>query len=255
MVGGLMPQMADLEGRMYTPGSPFQMVNDQPRPADSTALLRWDRKTGKRDTIAWLRVPRSNVQIGGGRNNVTVRVGGGAPFRGADQLAVGPDGRVAIAHVDPYRIEYINESGQHTLGPVISYDRVKVSEGHKKEWREGRRNAMAMAITDDNGRRSARMVPMNKVEDPEDWGDEYMPPFLANDNALRFSQDGHLWVRRTGPAGMIPAFDVFDRSGRLVLKVQLPRRSNLIGFGNGTVYVNRLDEDDLQYLQRYRFAM
>jgi hypothetical protein len=29
----------------------------------------------------------------------------------------------------------------------------------------------------------------------------------------------------------------------------------LLGFGNGAVYIARLDEDDLQYLQKHRFAM
>jgi hypothetical protein len=29
----------------------------------------------------------------------------------------------------------------------------------------------------------------------------------------------------------------------------------LLGFGNSAVYVARLDEDDLQYLQKYRFTM
>jgi len=35
----------------------------------------------------------------------------------------------------------------------------------------------------------------------------------------------------------------------------LPKRSRLVGFGNGTVYTARFDEDDLQYLQKHRFTM
>jgi len=170
-------------------------------------------------------------------------------------MAVAPDGRVAIAHHNPYRIEYVSETGQHTMGPEIRYERVKVSEGHKKEWREARRNAMGMAISMDNGRRSASMVPMRDVQDPENWGDEYMPPFLPSQTPLQFSDDGHLWVRRTGPAGMAPTYDVFDRGGNLVQKVVLPQRTRVIGFGNGTVYTIRMDEDDLQYLQRHKFSM
>lgn len=255
MVGNSMPQMADNKGRMYIPGSPFQMVNGQPQPADSTALMRWERKSGKRDTVAWLHVPKGNAQISGGRGNMSIRIGGSAPFQGADQMAVAPDGRIAIAHFNPYRIEYVSETGQHTMGPEIRYDRVKVSEGHKQEWRDSRKNAMGMMMTNDNGRRSASMVPMRDVQDPEDWGDEYMPPFLSSQNPLQFSNDGFLWVRRTGPAGMAPTYDVFDRGGNLVQKVVLPQRTRLIGFGNGTVYTIRLDEDDLQYLQRHRFSM
>jgi len=51
---------------------------------------------------------------------------------------------------------------------------------------------------------------------------------------------------------MVPTFDVFDQTGRVVSRVALPAETRLIGFGNGTVYLARSDEDDLQYLQRYR---
>jgi len=48
---------------------------------------------------------------------------------------------------------------------------------------------------------------------------------------------------------------VFDRGGNLVQKVVLPQRTRVIGFGDGTVYTVRMDEDDLQYLQRHKFSM
>jgi hypothetical protein len=38
----------------------------------------------------------------------------------------------------------------------------------------------------------------------------------------------------------------------VVGRVALPADTRLVGFGNGTVYLARSDEDDLQYLQRYR---
>jgi hypothetical protein len=34
--------------------------------------------------------------------------------------------------------------------------------------------------------------------------------------------------------------------------VVLPAKTRLLGFGQGTVYLVRTDDDDLQYLQRYR---
>ena len=60
------------------------------------------------------------------------------------------------------------------------------------------------------------------------------------------------WVLRTRAAkDKIPTFDVFDASGRVVSRVALPQDTRLVGFGNGTVYLARSDEDDLQYLQRH----
>jgi hypothetical protein len=98
------------------------------------------------------------------------------------------------------------------------------------------------------------MAPNNDVQDPDTWGGDFMPPFLQGQNAI-FSNDGYLWVPRTGPVGQPPTFDVIDRAGNVAQRVVLPAKARLLGFGNGTVYIARLDEDDLQYLQRHRFTM
>ena len=45
---------------------------------------------------------------------------------------------------------------------------------------------------------------------------------------------------------------MFDATGKVVSRVALPADTLLLGFGNGTVYLARSDEDDLQYLQRYK---
>ena len=260
MIGNSMPTASDAKGRMYVQGSPFRMTENGPVTSDSLPMTRWNRASGKRDTLAWLRVPPGSNQISGSRGrggtNVSVRMGGGPPFNGADMMAVAPDGRVAIVHHDPFSVDFVNEAGQRTRGQPIRYDRIKVSDAHKQEWRERQKSAMGMMITSDNtGRRSAAMVPNNNVQDPESWGGEYMPPFLSGTNTLSFSNDGYLWIQRTGPAGQPPTFDVIDRAGNLALKVVLPKKSRLLGFGNGAVYIARVDEDDLQYLQRHRFVM
>jgi hypothetical protein len=256
LMGSSMPRMSDAKGRMYYQGAPFRITEQGPQPADSVPMIRWDRKAGKRDTLAWVKVPEGSSQISGrGRGNVSVRIGGGPPFAGSDQMLVAPDGRVAIVHHDPFSVDFVSETGQRTRGPSIRFDRVKVSEGHKDEWRERQRGAMQISMTNDNGRRSATMSPNTNVQDPETWGGEFMPPFLQGTNNLLFSNEGHLWIARTGPAGQPPTYDVVDRAGNVVQRVVLPKRARLLGFGNGTVYIARLDEDDLQYLQRHRFSM
>ena len=258
MMGGNIPTAADMKGRMYVQGPPFRMTENGPVSSDSAAIIRWNRSTGKRDSIAWLKVPAGSSQISGGRGNVQVRIGGGPPFAGADAMSVAPDGRIAIVHHEPYSVEYINETGQRTRGQPIRYEKVRVTEGHKQEWRERARSSTRMSMSvDNNGRRQATMGPAGNVPDPETWGGDFMPPFLSGGpaNTLSFSNDGYLWIQRTGPAGQPPTFDVIDRAGNLVQKVVLPKKARLLGFGNGAVYIARLDEDDLQYLQKHRFSM
>ena len=87
--------------------------------------------------------------------------------------------------------------------------------------------------------------------EPSEWP-EYLPPYALG--LPLFSSDGTLWIARAVAAGVAPTFDLINGKGELMERIVLPQRSKLVGFGNGTVYVVRLDDDDLQYLQRYRLA-
>lgn len=242
----------DNRGRMYLQGSPFRMVDGQPQSADSVTIERWDRTTGKRDTLAWLQVPKGNTQItGGAGGRMSIRIGGGTmPFSTQDQWAVAPDGRVAIIHHEPYSVDFVSAAGVRTKGQAIRFDRIRVTEKHKEQYREQQRSATGMMVTNNNGRQSAQMAPM-PFEEPKEWP-EYLPPFL--NQAAVFAPDGMLWIRRTTPADAPPTYDVIDGAGRVTQRVTLAPRSRIAGFGNGAVYVVRMDEDDLQYLQRHRFT-
>ena len=223
-----------------------------PQAADSAPIERWDRKSGKRDTLAYVKMPKNSVQTSGRAGQMSVRIGAPIPFTPQDQWAVAPDGRIAVVSAEDYHIDWVSPDGRHSPTPPIKFERLKVSSGHKQEWRDQQKQATGLMITNNNGKMSAMQAPMRDVQDPAEWP-EYMPPFLSG--AVSFAEDGTLWVRRTTPAGEPPTFDVIDGSGRVVQRVILPKKARLVGFGNGTVYVARVDEDDLQYLQRYRFSV
>jgi hypothetical protein len=246
---GTMPTEADIKGRLYYQGLRYRRTEAGPRPADSVPMIRWDRTSGERDTVAWMPLPDINLIAARSGQRTTYFV---PPFGGTNLMLAAPDGRVAIVHHDPYKVDFVSETGQRTIGQPIPYERLRISDGHKAEWREaqrGRTNVMSMSSVDG---RSTQMEPGGQQGDPPEWGGEFMPPFLGP-AALAFSNDGHLWIRRTGPPGQPPLFDVIDRAGNLVQKVVLPKRSRLVGFGKGVVYIVRVDDDDLQYLQKYRW--
>jgi hypothetical protein len=78
-----------------------------------------------------------------------------------------------------------------------------------------------------------------------------MPAFPAASAVV--APDGRLWVLRTrAHDDPIPSYDVFDGRGQIVERIALPRQTRLVGFGARAVYLARKDDDDLQYLQRYR---
>jgi hypothetical protein len=50
----------------------------------------------------------------------------------------------------------------------------------------------------------------------------------------------------------VPTYDVSDAAGKAAMRVALPAKAPIVGFGNVAVYTSRTDEDDLQPLQRRR---
>jgi hypothetical protein len=61
-----------------------------------------------------------------------------------------------------------------------------------------------------------------------------------------------LWVALSAPTGAkVSRLDVLDAAGTLLAHVQLAPGERIVGFGRGTVYTIRTDDDDLQYLRRY----
>ena len=91
-----------------------------------------------------------------------------------------------------------------------------------------------------------QMMP-GRYREPAEWP-EYLPPYSGS---AVFAPDGLLWIPRLTVARQPPLYDIVNANGRLVERVQLPARTKLVGFGAKSIYVVRMDDDDLQYLQRY----
>jgi hypothetical protein len=161
--------------------------------------------------------------------------------------------------VKDYHVDWYAPNGQKTSGPAIAFEKIKVTDEDKKQYRErSASGAAGLAITmsqrvGPGGTTSSANVgapPTVQLPEPTDWPD-VKPPFLGS--AAIGAPNGQVWVLRTRPAkDKIPTYDVIDATGKVVSRVALPANTRLVGFGNGTVYLARSDEDDLQYLQRYR---
>ena len=68
----------------------------------------------------------------------------------------------------------------------------------------------------------------------------------------RVAPDGNLWVSRYVPAGDRPLIDVFDAEGHPIAIVELPEEREIVGFGDGSVYLARGDDLGFMWLERYR---
>ncbi len=260
MGGGFSARAADARGRLYGEGMPLTMGPNGPVQADSTPLLRYDRATGKMDTLGYVGLAKSNVQTSGGSGNFSIQIGGGNPLTPRDEWAVFPDGRVAIVRHADYHVDWVLANGTKRATAPVRYSPIRITDADKREEEalrlRNRANSIMIARTVDNGasRSSATMGGgANQPPPPPltDWPD-VKPPFRSGQASVMARPNGELWVRRTEAAGAKGTlYDVINASGVVTHQVRIPEGWTLVGFGNGTVYTTKLDEDDLVYLQRH----
>lgn len=236
---------SDRLGNLYSREGDLRVLDGRLISVDSVAILRWHYTSQQRDTVGFQAVLAPQGPVNPGRT---------PPFASGIQWAVAPDGRIALTDPRDYHVEFIAANGSRSTGRPISFSRVPLSSGHKQQWRDEQQPACpgpsSGTTTDPTTGRTIRFS-RAAIREPEasEWP-EYLPPFPAG--SASFASDGVLWVRRTVAAEDPPAYDLIDGTGRVLHRVVLVKRAKLLGFGKGTLYVLRVDEDDLQYLQRYR---
>lgn len=158
-----------------------------------------------------------------------------------DAWAVGRDGRVFIVrNQDEYRVEWRLPDGQRVKGGAIDDERIAVSAEDRRLFSESHPLGGAGAVSM-NGQPSRR---------PDtDFPDRF--PFTDPRNVW-VDAEGRGWVGRLEhQRERRPRFDVFDATGRRLAWVRLPEGRRVVGFGNGSLYAVRVDEVDLQWLERY----
>lgn len=260
------PRGSDARGRIYFEGPGVSPGPDgRPITADSAPIIRYDRATSKRDTVAWVRLAKANTQVSGSQDNVRMIVGAANPFAPRDEWTVFGDGRVAVVRHHDYHVDWYSADGRKSSSAPNPFSVIRVTEADKKEATEARDRArrgggMMVVTTTDGGPGGARTQVgtgggANAPAAPPitDWP-ATKPPFQGGMNTVLARPNGELWVRRTRAAGLgqEALYDVLNAQGKVTHSVVFPKGVNWVGFGNGTIYTTRADSDDLLYLQRHR---
>ncbi len=237
-----MPSGVDDQGRLYFANSVRSGAG-----SGSATIYRYDRAAETADTIASMTLPEMKVARGSS-GGLQIRVGnsGGMPmvipFQARDAWAVSPDGKVAIAHTNPYQVEWYGVTDT-VIGPPIPYDPLPITKADE-DAQEAQAPKATIAMQG-GGTRSFSMP----VAQRSDWPD-YKPPFRSR--GILVSPQGELWLPRYREAeANEELYDLFDHRGNRVRQVQLPPDTSLAGFGDGWLYLVRVDEDGLNWLGRY----
>lgn len=242
-------------GNAYSPGP--RRMGDTPERA---IITRFDRTTRALDTVAVLAVPAGRSQGARQLDGGMLQMLDNRPLAAEDVAAIAPDGRVAVVRAAPYRIEWVQRDGRRVVGPEVRYQPRRVTDDDKRAFLQGQIRPGSIIVRTSGG--EARSMPIERsglprprnetdIDDPSLTWPTHMPPFLAG--AARVAPDGTLWVLRTrAHDDPVPTYDLFDAAGMMTGRVALPRDTRLLGFGKGAVYLIRVDEDDLQWIERYR---
>ena len=156
-----------------------------------------------------------------------------------------PDGWIAVAHPDPYRVDWRTPEGRWILGAPLPFIEVGVS-----------REEQCFVLI--------RRLPSSSPCKPEVWPwPEHLPPFMMEvpwtgpgGTALQPAPNGMLLIART-PTVESPTrrYDVVDREGALHAVIRVPMDQTIIGSGSSSLYAVRKDNMDLLTLRRHPWPL
>jgi hypothetical protein len=245
----------DDKGRLYYRGEAPQPripavdanVGKYFEPPDSAPIIRADFDRRTLDTVAYLKVARYKIKL--------VRYLNGFAFQslidplpGTDEWAVLADGTVAIIRNHDYHVDWIRPDGKTESSPKMPFDWRRLTDDEKVRMVDSTRRLIDSTLdarfeqlaktAAEQGRtllrESAPIMPQEVVKPSEML--DYIPPVRPGIQ-VRVDLDGNLWVlpSTSSAAKGGSLFDVVNRKGEVIERVQLPRGRNLHGFAPGGV--------------------
>jgi hypothetical protein len=246
-----------------------------PEIPDSAAIVSIDLNTRQLDTVAFIKLPRVNMQTSQddqGRFTMRSIVN---PLPIVDEWGVLADGSIAIMRGRDYRLEILGADGSRASHRV-NYEWQRLSDEDKVAFIDSVRVARERMAAEQaaNPGRAGQVAQMGgggggggqvmvfsggpggpggggpgaggqmraggnaaqlTLVDPSELPD-YRPAFFSG--GVRPDRDGNLWIRTTRMVNGAPVYDVVSRTGEVLDRVTLPAGRTLIGFGDqGTVYL------------------
>ena len=205
------------------------------------SIFSWE--PGDYETVA--KVGGQGRLGGWGRTQFGARRYYTSPLSTEGQAWLFGDGWIALAHPDPYRVDWRKPDGEWVRGDPLPFDPVPVTPRDRCFAWTGNSDPGAC-----DGYRNIDAVP---------WPD-HLPPFvMARRNrttpggiALQPGPNGVLLIQRT-PVADAPGrhYDVVDRTGSLRGTIVMPENQTIVGSGSASLYVVTKDEVDLLTLSRH----
>ncbi len=224
-------------------------------------LFRHDRVTGRTDSIARLATVAGEVSAARMLDGGMIQVSTNLPLAARDVVTVAPLGETVLVRASPYRVDRVDDAGRARSGPPAEPSRIRVTQAEREAFVKSQTRPGSFVVSGGPARSAAGSsggggaVPRfsgntDALFSPDMKWPEVKPPFLAG--AATADWSGRVWVLRTrAHDDPTPTYDVFDRDGRVVMRVALAPRARVVGFSPDAVFIAQSDEDDLQHLERH----
>ena len=255
------------------PGGGANAIPQIPEPPDSAFIVRVDLATRKLDTVGVIRTPKIKLETktdDRGGISISSLIN---PLPVVDDWAITSDGTVAFVRGKDYHVDFVNPDGTRVSAAKIPFDWQRMTDEDKVAFidsvKAARERLGANAPTPLTGaplaggggspnvqifigpggpgggpgggqpRAGVGAPQLNFI--PAAELPDYKPPFFAG--SVRADMAGNIWVR-TIPTSAIaggPVYDVINRKGELVERVQVPVNRSIVGFGpdNSVFLLNR----------------
>jgi hypothetical protein len=255
-------------------------------PPDTAAIVRIDPVSRKLDTAGFYKIPKTKMNMVQSDKGMSITMEMN-PLPLVDDWAVLSDGSLAILRGRDYHVDWINPDGTLTVSPKLPFDWQRLSDDDKiavidsakamaakgvaamgpdgaggrggPPGAGGERGMVVMSFGggDGGGRGNTSFgggpggaSPLQFVS-PSELPD-YRPAFMQN--SLKADVDGNLWIRTTatrpGSVGGGPVYDVVDRKGEVVDRLQVPAGRTIVGFGKGGVVYMLARDDKGSWIER-----
>jgi hypothetical protein len=236
-----------------------QQVKMTPVNPDSAPIVRGDFDTRRIDTLAWMRTPSQGrmgmemkENLAGGAPSITMHMLMN-PFNMADEWSLLSDGTIAIVRVHDYHIDWIDPDGSKRSTPKMPIDWRRYTDAERTQRVDSIRRLADEQIKRQISAATGPGAPQIKFDlaiVPDSEFPSFWPPIQPG--SVLADLDARLWILPTTSTNAANGltYDVVDRNGVVVERVQLPKDQVLVGFGpRNVVYLTKADGKNT-YLER-----
>ena len=192
-------------------------------------------------------------------------------FPVANDWAVAADGSIALLSGREYRLRWLNTDGTRTESPRLPFtwdpnpddEKQRMADSINAQRKKSYEDMMASRQRRADSLKAAKLPVPAELTRPQRSPSQvqmldipdYFPAYERQSQGMRADADTNIWIRPRPPRSQRggTVYDVVNRKGELIDKVELPQGRTLIGFGpGGIVYLLARDAGNTR-IEQARF--